>query len=321
MLARLLAMLLLAAPAAARTLEVGPGAAFPDLAAAARAAQDGDTIHLAAGTYYECAVLPQAGLVIQGDGPGTVLTDRVCQDKAALVLQGAGDTVRDLVLARARTSDGNGAGIRLEAQGLRVERVRFDNDQVGLLAGQAGDGTIWLSDCVFTGGGVGGETPHAAVVAGAVALLHVERSTVGAAEGGQVASDALRTELVDNRFETGAEPASAFAIRTGGALDMRGNTLALGPNPALRDAAVLALGPAQLRANRLENRTGRPVRLLLDWGGDAVLDGNTLQPGDQAVSTDGAWRHAVGDAARGLAGQSRAAASVAKRAVLSVFGR
>ena len=149
----LLPLLLAAQPAAAAVLMAGTGQPHPTLAAAVRAAKDGDTIRIVAGTYYECAVLTQRDLVIEGAGVDTVLTDRTCEDKAMLVARGDGLTVRDLVLARARVGDRNGAGIRLEGQGLVLDRVRFENDEVGVLAGAGGPGTIVVRDCTFEHGG------------------------------------------------------------------------------------------------------------------------------------------------------------------------
>ena len=55
----LLGLLLLPGPAGARTLSVGPQQPFPLPSAAARAAQDGDTVLIEPGEYYDCAVLTQ----------------------------------------------------------------------------------------------------------------------------------------------------------------------------------------------------------------------------------------------------------------------
>lgn len=307
------------APAAARTLVVGEGGAYPTLEAASRRAGDGDTIRLLPGEYFECASLTQHRLVLEG--PGATLTDRTCEGKALLVLRGDGITVRDLTLARARVPDGNGAGIRLEGQGLTLERVRFDNDQVGLLG--SGAGAIRIVGCTFEGGGVGGDRPLAAVMAGPVPLLRIEDSVFGGGKGGQVSSAAVRTELVGNRIANGAEPSAAPPVLfTGGSLLMQDNVLALGPAPPPRDAAVMALGArAELRGNRLENATGRPQALLLDWtSATPVLAGNVVGPGDAVVSSSGFLRHRVADAARSTLGGVRWAAQAAKRGIKGVLG-
>jgi len=82
------------------------------------------------------------GLVLAGSGADTVLTDRTCEGKAIVVVAAHNVTVRDLVLARARVPDGNGAGLRAEGRQLLVERVHFENNQVGLLAGDQPGGLL-----------------------------------------------------------------------------------------------------------------------------------------------------------------------------------
>ena len=321
-LAVVLAALLHAAPVAARTLLVGDGGTT--LTDAVRAAHDGDTIRIGPGAYFECASLTQQDLVLEGAGPLTVLSDKTCEAKAVLVVRGANLTIRNLTLARARVPDMNGAGIRLEAPGLTLERVRFENNQVGLLAAMAGPGRIRITECWFEGGGVAGDRPTAAVMAGAVDLLQIERSTFTQVKGGQISTAAARTELTGNRIETGVEPGAGPAVlAVAGVLVMRDNTVALGPNPPSRDAAVLADGAgAELRGNRLENTTGASQRLLLDWmGASPVLDGNTVPPGDTLVSSSGAWRHRAGGLARDALGEARAAASFAKRTAKGLLGR
>ena len=311
-------------PADARTLIVGEGGEHQTLAAAVRAAQPGDTVRLGPGTYYECASLSQAGMVLEGAGPSTVISDQTCEGKALLIVRGADVTVRDLVLARARVPDMNGAGIRLEAQGLTVERVVFENVQVGVLAGIPGPGRIVVRESSFRNGGVAGDRPTAALMVGEVAVLVVERSTFEGVKGGQISSAAARTEVVGNTIGTGVEPGAGPAVlASGGTLVMRDNVLRVGPNAPSRDAAVAAIGgSAELRGNRMENTTGRPQRLLLDWSGSSpALEGNTVGAGDALVSSGGLWRHRAGGLAREVIGDARAAASATKRAVLGVFGR
>ena len=324
MRAALTIALLLAAPAAAHTIEVGPNAPVHSLHDAAEQAQDGDTIHLAAGQYYECAFLHAKSLTLQGDGDATVLTDATCGEKAILVAQGDGLTIRDLVLTRARVPDMNGAGIRLEAQGLLAERVRFVNDQVGILAGASGAGEIRIVACRFEGGGVAGDRPSSALLVGAVARLVVERSTFTGVKGAQVSTDAARTELTGNRIETGAEPGAGAAVTaSGGFLLMQGNTIAVGPNPPPRAAVVLATGSgAELGGNTLLNSTGRPMTLLLDWmHATPTMQSNTIGAGDSETSSDGVWRHRAGTAARNWAAKARGVAGRAKRALAVLLGR
>ena len=317
-LACLVAAAVTAAPATARTITVGPpgAASFAD---AVRTAQDGDTVHLPPGTYYECAVINQRNLVIEGEGAASVLTDTVCEGKAMLVARGNGLTVRNLVLARARVPDANGAGIRLEGQGLTVDRVVFRNDEVGVLAGDGS--TIVLRDSTFEGGGRPAPGPTAAVMAGQAALLRVERCTFTGVAGAQIATGARRTEILGSRIAPGSE--AGAAVQAGGAtLSITDTEVALGTVAPPRGAAiVVTAGSIELRGVRLVNGTGQPATLLLNWtGADAALSGNRVAPGDTEEGTGGVWRHRAGSAARAAWGGARGMAGSAKRAVSRLLG-
>ncbi len=311
----LLVPCVLATPAAARTLTVGPGQAYEAPSAASRVAQDGDTVLIQPGEYFDCAVWDRNNLVIAGAAPGVVITDRTCQGKALFVVVGNSTTIRDLTLARARVLDGNGAGIRLEGQGLTLDRVQFVNNQVGLLSGGTG-APVRITGCSFEAGGSGGDRPTYAVLVGEAPLLRIEASTFAGVKGGQISTGAARTELVGNRIGSGTGDAPGWAVlATGGALSMQDNVVQLGPKPPRLNGAVLATdtGPVELRGNRLINETGEAATLLLDWtGSDWVAESNQVGRGDTVRSTSGLLRHRVlaiyqgtKDTLRGFAGQAK----------------
>ena len=308
-----LALLLLATPAGAKDLTVGPGQTYDRPSAAIRAAQPGDRVLIEPGEYYDCAAWTTPGLTVQGRAPGVVLTDTTCAGKAILVIGGPSATVRDLTLARARVGDGNGAGVRLEAPGLILDRVTFSNDQVGLLSGIAGGG-VTVTDCRFEGGGVGGDQPTWAILVGPVDQLLVRGSTFEGGRGGAISSAAADTTLAGNSFTgQGTLP----AVTASGPLAVVGNRFELAGDAAGRPAAVLATGPSGpvLRGNRLQSP--RPAALLLDWsGGTPVLDGNQVGPADTESSSAGSWRNRASNAAHGMKDGLRGLAGSAKRLVL-----
>ena len=319
----LLAAALLAIPARAATLEVGPGRAFDRPSAAAQAAQDGDTIAIAPGEYYDCAVWTRNRLTILGTGPDVLITDATCHGKALFITSGDDITIRNIGFARARVPDRNGAGIRAEGGNLTVESSRFINNETGLLdAGRPG-ATLRIIDCSFTGNGVRDvTTPSPALSVGAVATLHVERSRFADSRGGaHILSAADRTELLGNRVEDGSTGVrDALVVVTGGStLVMEDNTLRRGPSDARYNAAVRAegvTGELALRRNTLVNASDRPAALLLDWtDGTASFAGNVLQPGDTERSTEGYWRHQAIGLARTLYGESRHLAAAGLRTV------
>ncbi len=272
------------------------------------AAQPGDVVLIEPGTYYDCASWSADAVTVAGRAPGVVLSDTTCGAKAILVIRGDDAIVRDLTLARARVPDGNGAGIRLEGQSLLLERVRFVNNQVGVLSGIGGPGAIRVLECRFEGGGVAGDQPSVALSVGEVALLRIERSVFAGVKGSQVGSAATETELSGNQIATSRLAVSA----AGGSLLLEDNVLELAPDNEARQAAVLANGDTRvvMRRNRLLNGTGRPATLLLDWtSGTPVLEGNVVAAADREIASDGVWRHRIGamvqdikDGIRGLAG-------------------
>jgi hypothetical protein len=319
----LVPLLLLSGAAAARTLSVGPNQPFLLPSAAAHAAQDGDTVLIDPGEYYDCAVWPQSHLIIAGARPGVVITDTTCQGKALFVVTGQDTTIRDLTLARARVPDRNGAGIREEGHGLILRRVQFVDNQVGLLDGSAGAGKITISDCSFEGGGIGGERPTFAVLVNAVSLLRIEGSTFERVNGGQISTSAARTELSANQIEagTGEEPAVAI-LSASGHLVMEDNNLSIGPHLPRLNAAVLVTGQdsPELRRNRLLNGTGRPATLLLAWtSAYPLLEGNLVEPGDAELSTTGLWQYRASALYHGTKSGVRAIAGQVKRDLLELL--
>ena len=309
-------------PAGARTLTVGAGQQYPVPSQAIAAAEDGDTIAISPGSYFDCAVVHRNRLVIEGIGDGAIMTDRPCQDKASLVIQADDVTVRNLTLARVRVPDGNGAGIRLEAPSLTVQRVTFDNDQVGLLGSSAG-GTIRIEDSTFVDGGTTGDRALSAVMSPAAKLLRITGSTFRHVNGGQVWTAADKTELIGNTIETGAGDAPRPAVwAAAGTLLMQDNAITVGPNRPSQAAAVVVFDDASatLQKNRLDNRTGAPLALLLDWStGSPTLDGNTVAPGDTLSSTSGLWRHRVSSTLHSAKDELRGMAGRAKRSVSALL--
>lgn len=282
--------------AAARILQVGAGQAYASPSAAAAAAQDGDSVTIAPGTYYDCALWHANGLTITGGGPEVLITDTACAGKAAFVIQGDHVVVRGLNFARVRVADGNGAGIRAEGRDLTVEDSHFVNNQVGILAGGPG-GSLRVIGSTFSANGTSldGHPTHT-VFAGGLDLLRIERSLFQDARGGDyIASAARRTELVGNRLATvGGGMTGPLVSVHGGALTLDGNTFGLDAGTTERPGAVLVTGGAsviEVRGNTLIEPIGS-VPLLRNWTGlTATEAANAVPPNARVVSEDGASYH------------------------------
>jgi len=231
------ALLFLALPAGARTLEVGPGKQFAQPSQAAAAAQDGDHVVIAPGQYFDCAIWRQNNLTVEGaSAEDTVITDKTCQGKALFIIPGSNVTVRNLTLTRARVPDGNGAAIRAEGRNLVVERVRFMDNQNGILAADQAQSEIIVRNSEFLRNG----TAHSIYV-GRLALLRVERSTFRETrQGHHVKSRALRTEVLGCDIGDGPTGTASYLVDVpnGGAVVIQNNRLEKGPKSENRSAAI-----------------------------------------------------------------------------------
>lgn len=297
-------VLLIGGVADARTLQVGEGKAYAQPSAAIAAAEAGDTVEIAPGEYFDCAIVGVDRLTIAGLGEGATLTDRTCQGKALLVIAGRDVTVRNLTLARARVPDRNGAGIRAEGDNLTVDHVRFVNNEEGILTIDAPNSTIRVLDSEFRGNGRCVPTCAHAIYAGRIALLRVERSRfVDTREGHHIKSRAARTELFDNDIADGPEGTASYFvdIAEGGDLLMWGNQLRKGPKAATPKVVMLGAegrgeaGATQIvRANTLTDESGTVAALVTNWGAaEPVVSRNVLPAGVAPLSTSGALVHRI----------------------------
>lgn len=283
-------------------------------------------MHIAAGTYFDCAIWHAKDLTIEGEAADTtIITDTACAGKALFITDGRNTTIRHLTLARVRVPDGNGAGIRAEARDLTVQDVRFLDSQDGILDGADG-GFLRVSDSAFIADGVSLDgAPTHAVIAGHLDQLRIERSRFAQARGGDdIASDAKHTELVGNTLaDEGGRMTGPMVHIGGGTLLMEGNTVTLSPGAIARPGVVLITGDAAaitVRGNTLTEPAGAAVPLVRNWGGVAAVDtGNTMPPGVAAVSDDGSAYHRLRAHLAELRERMRHAAGMAKHLLGAVY--
>jgi hypothetical protein len=300
-----LCLLLLPAAATARTLEVGPGRQYEKPSAAAAAAEEGDTVRIAPGEYFDCATWRADRLTIEAApaDPGSAdtdvtITDTACGGKGAFVIAANGVTIRKLGFARVRVPSDNGAGIRLEGHDLTVEDSRFVNDQIGILATSPDGGFLRIAGCAFSenGSSLTGHVNYAVRAAG-YELLRIERSSFDKARGGGHISLVVgRAELVGNHLvDEGKHMQGPLVAVEGGALLLEGNTIELAAGAATRPGVVLATGEATaiaVRGNTLVDAGNSGVPLLRNWTGqDAVVANNTVPAGSEAATDAGITWH------------------------------
>lgn len=304
---KLIAVLLLATCGAAQaaTLRAGPGQTYASPSAAIAVAQPGDTVLIAPGEYFDCAIIARDHITVAGDGPGVTLTDKTCQGKAILVIAGADTIVRDLTLTRARVPDRNGAGIRSEGTGLTVERVRFIDNENGILTADNPGNMVRVIDSEFRANGRCMASCAHAIYAGHIGDLIVLTSHFSdTRQGHHIKSRAARTTLSGNTIEDGPAGTASYLVElpNGGDLSMRDNTLEKGPRAGDMRAAIMlgseTGGPADAKQvivhNSFRNDTGEKPAFVLNWGsGSPLVSDNLLPEGIDPLSEHGATMHRI----------------------------
>jgi Right handed beta helix region len=228
----------IARPSPGATLKVGPNETHKAPSAAAAVAKNGDHIEIEPGQYFDCAVWNADDLVIEGTGPGVVITDKTCMGKGLFVIEGNNTTVRNLTLTRSRVPDMNGAGIRLDKGNLTVDTVKFIDNQTGILGGVPGT-TVTIRNSDFDRNG----TVHG-IYLDKIDLLRVENSHFSnTRQGHSIKSRALRTEVIGCTITDGPDGTSSYLIDVpnGGSITVRDNTLEKGPN-AENHTTAIAIG-------------------------------------------------------------------------------
>ncbi|MDE2199760.1 MAG: hypothetical protein KGJ41_12145 [Rhodospirillales bacterium] len=276
--------------ASARTLEVGPGKSYQQPSAAIAAAQPGDTVSIAAGQYFDCAVIKTDHLTIEGSAPNAaaVLTDKQCAGKGLLVTDGNDITIRNLTLTRVRVPDGNGAGIRAEGRDLTVDHVKFINNQDGILGNDNPGSTIIVRDSFFQRNGTCDAYCAHGIYVGAVKLLRVENSVFTETQHAHnIKSRAALTEVIGCDISDGPEGTSSYQIDipSGGGLVVRNTKMEKGPKSENHTTAIILgeEGVGQptpqitITDNTLRNDGTYPT-LLVDnlTATPAMLSGNKL---------------------------------------------
>jgi hypothetical protein len=298
----LVALLLAAAaptlPAAARTLEVGPGKPFARPSQAARAAQAGDRIVIAPGRYQDCAVLAAPDLTVEAaTGDVVEISGPVCAGKGLFITTAPRITITGITFQGATGPSGNGAGIRAEGGDLTIRRSRFLDNQNGILAPSGPTARLVVEDSVFIGNGAlepGLECAHGIYV-GPLALLSIRRSRFEATRiCHHVKSRALSTEITDSHIIDGAETRSSYLVDVpnGGDLLLARSVLRKGPGAGNTTIAV-AIGAEGVRhpTNSLRidsvdfaNLQSVPTAFVRNWSQVPVIVTNTQISGPGPVT-------------------------------------
>jgi hypothetical protein len=213
----LFAPLLLGAQAGPSITIAETGQSFDRLQEAVNAIGTGrGTIVFGPGTYRDCAVHWQGRIAFRAEEPGTAILQRVvCEGKGALVLRSPqGASVDGLIFENMRSSDLNGAGIRLEGGDLSVTNSLFRNSQQGILTANDPNSDLTVDRSTFSGlgGCPEGNCSHSIYV-NDYGSLTVTRSRFERGTGGHyVKTRAPRVDIRDCTFDDTLGQATNYMI-------------------------------------------------------------------------------------------------------------
>ncbi|MEX2647715.1 MAG: right-handed parallel beta-helix repeat-containing protein [Alphaproteobacteria bacterium] len=218
--------------ALARVLTVGPAGEFRVPSAAAKAARDGDTIEIAAGTYTgDAAVWRQNAITIRGVGGRPVLdaAGKSAEGKAIWVIKGDNVVIDNIAFVGARVSDRNGAGIRHEGGRLTIRNSLFRDNENGILTKNDRDQSLVIEGSEFADNGIaGGSGQVHAIYAGSIRELSVRSSYFhGTKIGHHIKSRAQTTTVLCNYIVDGPDGTASFEvdISIGGDALIMGNVM------------------------------------------------------------------------------------------------
>ncbi len=285
----LLATTASAQPSAAPYAIDGRGYATLQQAVDAIGAGEG-TIVVSNGRHADCAVQTAGRVTFRGRTGGQAIFDGgACEGKGTLVLRGQGARVEDLVFENIKVSDGNGAGIRLEAGTLDVARTWFRDSQQGILSGSDA-GAVTLTRSTFTRLGDNNGGPSHSVYFNRIPSLSVTNCRFEEGRGGHyVKSWAARTDVIDNSFDDAKGKWSNYMIDLPGGAKGRiaGNAFVQGADKE-NHSAFIAVNAEEKTPERTDltitknSATLTPkvpwsTVFVADWGGGKIaLSDNAL---------------------------------------------
>ena len=216
---------------------MGPGKTYPVPSAAAAAAQNGDTVHIAAGDYRADATTWRASnITICGiGGRARLFSDGVhAQGKGIWVIStpnSATTTIVNVEFHDAKVPDQNGAGIRLDGGSLVLRNTGFYDNENGILGG-SGAATVTIENSEFARNGFGDGYTHGIYI-GELDRLTVRASFFHQTKIGHNLKSRARENFIENSYFMDGPTGSAsyqLDFPNGGLVFLRGNLIHKGPN-------------------------------------------------------------------------------------------
>lgn len=230
----LLLSVLITYPAAAATWQVGPQRTYTAPGQVAGLVGNGDTVEIDAGVYAgDVAGWTANNLLLRGVGGKAHLqaNGNAWGQKAIWVIAGNHNAVEDIEFSGCTVPDKNGAGIRLEGQGLRITRCYFHHNENGILASNISVAKIVIEHTEFAWNGYGDGYSHNLYINHADTLLFRYNYSHHAIVGHELKSRAHVNLILYNRFSNEATGTASRCIDlpNGGTALIMGNVIHQGP--------------------------------------------------------------------------------------------
>lgn len=258
------------------TIKVGPNESCKRPSAAARMAQDGDTIVIAAGEYKGDVCAWRANnLTIRGAGIGKTVLDadgKICMGKGLWVVCGVNAKIEGITFKGAKCPDKNGSGIRLDANGdLTIKACSFEGNENGILTGVSPDATLTVDKCVFYKNGHGDGYSHNLYIGKIKKLVFKNSSSSHALMGHNLKSRALETVILNSVFDDGQDGTSSYLVNcpNGGKVTMKGCTLV--QSPAASNGVMVSIGEEGAYPDTTFENKRNKFRNLRPQGGEEVV--------------------------------------------------
>jgi hypothetical protein len=232
-------------------LTVGVG---QSIQAAIDAAQPGDTVQVAAGSYVNQFLSVFKDITLMAVGGFVVLTETGSPPNGkAMIDEGGNVTISGFDVSGVTVPDANGAAIRYEYGSLRLFDDYFHGNQNGILGAPDPNGSIVIDHSEFAFNGVGGSGSTHDIYVGAIANFTLTNSYVhDANQGHEVKSRAANNVIQNNRiFDNNAPASYSVDLPNGGNATITGNVIQQGPNSPNQN--VFAYGEEGLVAGHTNN--------------------------------------------------------------------